>query len=288
MLLQDEDNQSEGKSWQMCWKMSNLYDGLRARAAEFSIQDSNGTCLVCEDWRHSWRPLSKLLKHSKSSKHRIAMLMRSSANSRTISPASTASGDSKHDDPASSDAHSSSGLYDRQGLEVPIDSFDLGEGELVDDGTLFGTGGDTLISAAELEALVSRELLYYDVTDPIPAQAPNGAINSVPSQGTWSVAERMNRIFGVGGEDDHFPWPNEGMLYANVMYCSSRTRFSLPQERIVYEFAESLGGSGVPTLSGREQFQKECLKSMGDPVRRFMALHGSVYYLNDLAVLLAQ
>ncbi|KZT55703.1 hypothetical protein CALCODRAFT_423638, partial [Calocera cornea HHB12733] len=72
-----------------------------------------------------------------------------------------------------------------------------------------------------------------------------------------------------------------------IMHCR-RLRFSRAQQAAMLLWASAMGASPVPSLYGLGSWREKSLMDMGDPTRRFVSLHGNVYYLNSIAHSLAQ
>ncbi|KZT50727.1 hypothetical protein CALCODRAFT_410567, partial [Calocera cornea HHB12733] len=78
------------------------------------------------------------------------------------------------------------------------------------------------------------------------------------------------------------------LLLTDVLMHSRRLRFSQAQLSAMLYWGKALGAAHLPTQSAFSAWAEASLRQTGDPCRRFVSLHGNVFYMNDVGHGLAQ
>ncbi|OBZ79989.1 hypothetical protein A0H81_00442 [Grifola frondosa] len=114
-----------------------------------------------------------------------------------------------------------------------------------------------------------------------------------PTEGVATPAptaqEVSDTFFGNGNDtDDHFPYPNKGMMKTDILFSSSRLRFSRAQQEAVLAWGKDLGAKEVPSLYALNKFQQNALDAVGDPTVKVRAVSGNVFYMNSVCRAIAK
>ncbi|GJJ13679.1 hypothetical protein Clacol_007935 [Clathrus columnatus] len=98
------------------------------------------------------------------------------------------------------------------------------------------------------------------------------------------VVENENALY----KGDWAPYLTKAMFLADLLFNSRELWFSQIQKSALLKYAHDVGGKDVPSLSTLEKLQEKLSKSFGKPTLEKKTRNHSIYYINDIGMILAK
>ncbi|KAG1737140.1 uncharacterized protein EDB91DRAFT_1083172 [Suillus paluster] len=102
------------------------------------------------------------------------------------------------------------------------------------------------------------------------------------------IHERTNIKDTVSLDNPAYPWPSKAHFVTSLLFSSPRLPFSDAQKRAVLSWVQELGARDVPSLGAIKKSHMYLDTLVGDPTEKVTARSGNVFYINDVAKLIAK
>ncbi|KAG8938357.1 hypothetical protein FRC03_007328 [Tulasnella sp. 419] len=110
----------------------------------------------------------------------------------------------------------------------------------------------------------------------------------IPEPSETDINQNPTSKSTVDSSCSTYPWPNMEMFLTDMLFSSTRLRFSNAQKSAILSWAHELHAKNIPTLSSLERCQKSIRTMIGNPTQRYQSTMGDLFYLSEISEAIAK
>ncbi|KAG1863736.1 hypothetical protein F4604DRAFT_1929149 [Suillus subluteus] len=138
--------------------------------------------------------------------------------------------------------------------------------------------GDTLFTCSLQPLADELGLDDDDMLDPPPDDNEFGLF----------LEDEEDHINNQRMDDSTYPWPSKATFITDLLFGSTRLRFSEAQKKAVLSWAREMGAQNVPTLYALRKAQDHVRSCVGNPTCKVTASSGNIFYINAIGSAIAK